>query len=77
MPRQAKAQPLGKYHAELSRLLRQMSEDPRVTSGIRENISSALNGIQKLLLKARTRKPEVGVEVCLPPSPQTPKRSRR
>ena len=55
MPRPARAQPLGKYHAELSRLLRQMSEDPKITPGIKENVSSALNGIQKIMLKTRSK----------------------
>lgn len=53
MPRPAKAQPLGKYHAELSRLLRQMGEDPRIPQAVREAVSKALSGVQELLLKKK------------------------
>lgn len=51
MPRPPKAQPFGKYHAELGRLLRQMGEDPRIPQSVRAHVAKALDGIQELLLK--------------------------
>lgn len=53
MPRQAHAQPLAKYQVELSRLLRQMVLDPRVTQRIREHVSGALSGVQELLVASQ------------------------
>ena len=55
MPRQAQAQPLGKYHALLTRLVRQMGEDPRVPSEILKHVSAAADGVQKLIVKAHAK----------------------
>jgi hypothetical protein len=51
MPRQANAQPFGKYHAELGRLFRQMLVDPRIPQEITSHVEQALSGVQKLLVR--------------------------
>ena len=50
MPRQARAQPFGKYHAELSRILRQMGDDPRIPDEVSGHVLAAINGVSQLML---------------------------
>lgn len=50
MPRAPKPQPLGTYHAVLSRLFRQMGEDSRIPSKVRKLLSLILEELNKLMV---------------------------
>lgn len=49
MPRKAAPKPLGEYHVVLSRLVRQMEEDPRVPVELKRALAEAAHEVAKLM----------------------------